>query len=869
MAEYDAGTVKATMTADSKGLHGGVEAAKRDMQSLQDEAKRVKDSWRDMGVGAGISFAAITAGVWKATQANNQLKTSMIGLDTIAKGTVGTYSKVETELEKIRKDGIIPLTNATAAYKNLLTRYKDEEKAIDIFNRLADAAAFGRQGQLGLGEAIEGATSGLKNEMSQMVDNAGVTKNLSIMHKEYAASIGKTYGQLTQAEKQQAEYIGIMKETRFQVGDLAKLQNTLAGEMSKANAMTTETAAAYGDALEPALTGVTGGYSSMMKHIRDFIQTSPGMVAGVTAGAMAMTGLVAVSSAWIALDMGAKIAAGFSALTGPVGLTLIGLSALTAVIVGYTTAAQKAREENLKLADRYRDEAIEVKGLIDEYYELQKIAKPTADQKQRMVDLSNQIAKILPQAVKGYDDEGNAIISVNGALREMILLKSQELRLRQSDIKDRQREIEKEQDQLESKIAFERQANLEKLDRFRDKRTGKLNAVAQKEWDDTQERIRLLNNQHKALENEKQLLINEEKAIDDLLLKGIVPSDIKPVEKIKTGEPDPKDDLLTAAAKKRKEEQLQLQDQLQIEMLERQKKFKEAEIAEEKLRYQEEVELAENNAELLEQVKLGHKERLAVIDRRYAEEEKRRNQELADEIIRMTGTKEEQEELYIKRHAEQMERDGYNFKQIEDWKAAYHKQKLQEQAANQADWIADVVTKQRTIEDVWKDLMNRMVREYIQSFLMKIAAANAAQASDNFWMNVFGTVFGLGGGGGGTGAGMTDLATGATVNMAAKGMIVPAAAQGAVVPPSFGTDTVLSALTPKEMVLPVDISEGLQNLIKQGNRPQVVNNNVTNNYIDAIDQQSFAQALYKNKDSVIGIYQDDYQRGGVTRRRDE
>lgn len=872
MAEYDAGTVKATMTADGKGFHGGVEAAKGDMRSLQDEAKRVKESWRDMGVGAGVSFAAITAGVWKATQANNQLKTSMIGLDTIAKGTVGTYSKVETELEKIRKDGIIPLTNATAAYKNLLTRYKDEEKAIDIFNRLADAAAFGRQGQLGLGEAIEGATSGLKNEMSQMVDNAGVTKNLSIMHKEYAASIGKTYGQLTQAEKQQAEYIGIMKETRFQVGDLAKLQNTLAGEMSKANAMTTETAAAYGDALEPALTGVTGGYSSMMKHIRDFIQTSPGMVAGVTAGAMAMTGLVAVSSAWIALDMGAKIAAGFSALTGPVGLTMIALSSLAAVIIGVRTEMAKYNEEQAKLADSYGNQAAEVDDLITEYETLKSKTKLTTDEKKRLLEVSNRISEILPQAAKGYDEEGNAIIDVNRALKEMIILKGQEFKLREEAIR-------KEVAQSEKQLRRE-EAEIERLNKVwaRMKSGWGVSDVNQIEDPLLRERAKELESEYnselrKTTEEVNRLTdtIDFKKEqinyINDLLSGKMTRETVRNSKpKTKTGD-DETETTVTAITKKRIDEQKELQNQLYIEMLERQKKFKEAEIEEEKARYKQEYDLAKNNAVLIEQVEQGHKERLTAIDEKYAEEERQRNQQLSDEIIQMTGTKAEQEELYIKRHQEQMERDGYNFKQIEDWKAAYHLQKLQEQTTNQAGWIADIITRQRTLEDWWRQLMNNLVREYVQGFLLKVKAANATTGDSSFWGGLFSAIGSLFGGGAGAAVGAGVV--GAVVPAAAKGMIVPAAANGMVVPPSFGTDTVLSALTPKEMVLPPDISEGLQGLIKNGNQPQQVTNNVTNNYIDAIDQQSVAQFFYKNRDHVVGIVQDDKRRGGPSRRSDE
>ncbi|NLW45838.1 MAG: hypothetical protein GXY86_00635, partial [Firmicutes bacterium] len=639
MPEFDAGIVVAHMKADSSGLHAGVQATKKDMQSLKQDAQEVKSAWRDMGLAAGNSFAAITAGIVKSVEANNKLKSSMMGLDSIAKGTVGTYSKIETELEKVRADGMIPLTNAIAAYKNLLSRYQDEETAIKMFNKIADAAAFGRQGHLTLGEAIQGTTEGLRNENSALTDNGGITKNLSVMWKEYAAQIGKTVGQLTEAEKKQAEVNGFMKEGRFQTGDLAKLQASLAGQMVKANAETTAASAAYGDALEPALSKAVGGYSALMKNIREFIQASPGMVAGITAGAAAMTGLVAVSSAWIALDMGAKIAAGFSALTGPVGLTMIALSSLAAVIIGVRTEMAKYNEEQDKLADSYGNQASEVDDLITEYETLKSKTKLTTDEKKRLLEVSNRISEILPQAAKGYDEEGNAIIDVNRALKEMIILKGQEFKLREETIR-------KEVAQSEKQLRRE-EAEIERLDKVwaRMKSGWGVSDVNQIEDPLLRERAKELESEYnselrKTTEEVNRLTdtINFKKEqinyINDLLSGKITRETVRSTKpKTKTGD-DETETTVTAITKKRIDEQKELQNQLYIEMLERQKRFKEAEITEEKLRYQEEVELAENNAELLEQVKLGHKERLAVIDRRYAEEEKRRNQELADEIIR-------------------------------------------------------------------------------------------------------------------------------------------------------------------------------------------------------------------------------------------
>ncbi len=76
------------------------------------------------------------------------------------------------------------------------------------------------------------ATEGIKNENSILVDNAGVTKNVAKMWEDYAKKIGVTTTSLTQAQKVQAEYEGIMAETAMQAGDLEKLSGTLAGSQA-------------------------------------------------------------------------------------------------------------------------------------------------------------------------------------------------------------------------------------------------------------------------------------------------------------------------------------------------------------------------------------------------------------------------------------------------------------------------------------------------------------------------------------------------------------------------------------------------------------------------------------------------------------
>lgn len=64
--------------------------------------------------------------------------------------------------------------------------------------------------------------------------------------------------------------------------------------------------------------------------------------------------------------------------------------------------------------------------------------------------------------------------------------------------------------------------------------------------------------------------------------------------------------------------------------------------------------------------------------------------------------------------------------------------------------------------------------------------------------------------------GWLGFAKGGVVPAAAGGWVVPAAAGGWSLPPSFGSDRVMAALTPGEMVLPTHLSDGLQQMIGAG-----------------------------------------------------
>lgn len=73
-----------------------------------------------------------------------------------------------------------------------------------------------------------------------LVDNAGVTRNVSKMWEDYAKKLGISVVHMTMAQKRQAELNGIIKETQHQVGDAAKYTDTFAGRQAKLTAETTK-----------------------------------------------------------------------------------------------------------------------------------------------------------------------------------------------------------------------------------------------------------------------------------------------------------------------------------------------------------------------------------------------------------------------------------------------------------------------------------------------------------------------------------------------------------------------------------------------------------------------------------------------------
>lgn len=204
----------------------------------------------------GIAMAAVAASAVvmgkKSIDASIQMENAMTGLDTVSRAFGESQDLAKQAAIDLAKDGLLTVGEAAEGLKNLIPRL-GLERSIELMKGFKDSAAFNRQGTLEFGQAIVGATQGIKNQNSIMVDNAGITKNLSIIMTQ----AGFTMQDLDDKEKglaaTNALYTGILKETAIFQGDAERSSNTLGGQISKLNTTIFNLKVQIGDALKPAV----------------------------------------------------------------------------------------------------------------------------------------------------------------------------------------------------------------------------------------------------------------------------------------------------------------------------------------------------------------------------------------------------------------------------------------------------------------------------------------------------------------------------------------------------------------------------------------------------------------------------------------
>ncbi len=188
-------------------------------------------------------------------------------------------------------------------------------------------------------------------ENSVLSDAAGVQKNISKMYQEYAASIGKSSDALTQAEKAQAVYNGIMDEASMFTGAAEEMAEGYQGQQAQLNATNLELSRTIGESMIPAMTQYSSLQLSITKGLTDFIKehksATSGIVTFTTTLLSMIVALTAAKKAYTAYKMAAEAAnmttKAFTAslLTNPITAIAVAIAAVISSITVLNTKIQE------------------------------------------------------------------------------------------------------------------------------------------------------------------------------------------------------------------------------------------------------------------------------------------------------------------------------------------------------------------------------------------------------------------------------------------------------------------------------------------------------------------------------------------------
>jgi hypothetical protein len=247
-----------------------------------------------------------------AVNAASKLESALRGVGGTAKNLgLSESDAIQTvkNLDLVRS-GLLTVGDAATSVKNLLATGFSLPQAVELIKRFGDTAAFGRQAALSFGYAISSATEGIKNQNSILVDNAGVTKNLSVIMAERGFQIQDLSDKTKGAAAREALYAGLIKETSLQMGDANALLKTTQGSLVQIDSAWQRFLASLGttitqnELVKASLSGVVS--------LLDFMGQNVGTVVLLTTSITVLTAAVALSTTSFTALTAAQVTAAFA-----------------------------------------------------------------------------------------------------------------------------------------------------------------------------------------------------------------------------------------------------------------------------------------------------------------------------------------------------------------------------------------------------------------------------------------------------------------------------------------------------------------------------------------------------------------------------
>lgn len=421
----------------TQALEKGLETAQKKLKEIEKSNEQVKNSnsglemsYIALAATATVSLVKITGALTDSVKEYTKYKNSMMTVNKVAQNTGNTLEDIQKIINKSNQFKLMDETDLNASIKNLLLYGYTAEQATDILNRLQDSAVGNRQEHYNLSEAVRVTTEGIRMENSVTSDAAGVQKNIAKMYEEHAKSISKKTDSLTQAEKAQAVYNGIMAETEAVVGSASEVASQYEGAEAQKNAELLKTKQLLGESLIPTYAELTGVQKTGLSILNELIKNNKSATSGIitfTAVLLASSIAVGATTKGIKLYKESTLASTIATqglttavLANPIFMGTIGISATIALLNAFNTAMQESinkMQENTEKAKNTSEliksfqennftyteqESVQAQNIVDE---TQKIIESYEERKNKIQDIQNKIDDINNRDLSGNNPQ--------------------------------------------------------------------------------------------------------------------------------------------------------------------------------------------------------------------------------------------------------------------------------------------------------------------------------------------------------------------------------------------------------------------------------------------------------------------------------
>lgn len=214
-----------------------------------------------IAIGAKLVGALVATGK-AAAKAEDSFRSLEASANANGDGIVKSWKAVNSLFET--NGGLVSKDAIADSIKNLRDYGYSFDEAVESVQRLIDRAAYNRQSHYDMSEAVRVTTEGIRNENSALSDATKISENLSVVLDKYAKSQNTTVEGLTRAQKAQATYNWLMRETASNAGDAKKKLDDTGGAFAKVGTSWDRFVETVGGELEPTFVAVSKAISSLL-----------------------------------------------------------------------------------------------------------------------------------------------------------------------------------------------------------------------------------------------------------------------------------------------------------------------------------------------------------------------------------------------------------------------------------------------------------------------------------------------------------------------------------------------------------------------------------------------------------------------------